>query len=185
MQSPKVDRPKVFESPKPAPVQVTDPNPPALTGPFEYPHLIVPIDQSKPTEPIGNQWIARLSPTVSSLVNFDVHEQYAGKACNLVFYLPPEPHQWWQHFALNSPGGINVSRLDQIATDKTTASNAGPSTPVGSVPQLSLGQGHPISSAPCEAGKVVGYRIDSQNGLDMSWFQMVTPASGLFMTVSG
>jgi glucan endo-1,3-beta-D-glucosidase len=119
------------------------------------------------------------------LFNFDVHPEYAGKTCNIVFYSPPEPHLWWQHFSLNASGGIKVSRLEQIATNKTSASNVGNSTPVGSVDRISLGQGHHVSSAPCETGKVVGYRVDSHSGLDMSWFQMVTPASGLFMTVSG
>lgn len=145
----------------------------------------MPIDQSKPTEPIGNQWIGRLSPTVSSLVNFDVNPGAAGKTCNLIFYLPPAPHEWWQYFSLKSPGGISVSRLDQYATVTTTFSNVGKSTPVGSVGQVSLGQGYPIASFPCEADKVIGYRIDSINGLNMSWFQMVAPAAGIFMTVSG
>jgi glucan endo-1,3-beta-D-glucosidase len=52
---------------------------------------------------------------------------------------------------------------------------------VGTVPTLISGNKYTIASAPCEAGKRVGYKADSLNGLDLTFFQTVSPALGLFL----
>lgn len=165
------------------------PAPPAvpltLIGLFEVPHLLVPIDDVYPNTIIGSQYIARLSSTHSTLVNFDVSPDHARKTCSLVFYLPASTDEWFQPLQLRALGGISVSKLDSPATDTTSSSTVGSSSLVGTVGELAQGgQGNLVSSAPCEAGETVGYRIDAVNGLDLQYFQMVMPASGLFMTVS-
>jgi glucan endo-1,3-beta-D-glucosidase len=168
----------------PDPFSSIAPEPLTLTGPFEFPHLVVPIDNANPDTVIGSQYVARLSPTYSSLYNFDVRPSYAGKTCSLVFHLPLLSGDWWQLIQYKSAGGIIVSQLNNIATDITSASKVGNTRPIGSVSSLSPGGGYTINSAPCEAGKTVGYRIDAVGGLDLQYFQMVTPPTGLFMTAS-
>jgi glucan endo-1,3-beta-D-glucosidase len=83
----------------------------------------------------------------------------------------------------NIPGGIQVSRLDRSANGTASASAVGGSAPVGSVPQLMPGNKYVIQSAPCEHG-LAGYRIDSTGGLDLDFFQMSSPALGLFIEVA-
>lgn len=56
--------------------------------------------------------------------------------------------------------------------------------PIGSVRQLNPGQGNVLSIKPCEAGQTVGYQMDALSGLDLQYFQMVMPPTGLFVTVS-
>jgi glucan endo-1,3-beta-D-glucosidase len=76
------------------------------------------------------------------------------------------------------------SQLENPATEVTRSGNVGSSRPIGAVSSLETG-GHLVNSAPCEAGKKVGYRADALGALDLQYFQMTSPASGLFMTVSG
>lgn len=55
---------------------------------------------------------------------------------------------------------------------------------VGAVPAIQPGNTYTIASAPCEAGQQVSYKADSLNGLDIDFFQMTSPALGLFMEIS-
>ena len=171
-------------SPIAAPTGLPPPLPTDLTGPFQYPHLIIPVDKTNPSAPLGSQFLAQISATRSTIFNFDVPSDYTGKTCNLVFHLPPDTRDWSTPYQLRAPGGIIVSELGHFATVKTSAANVGVSQPVGSINQLIPGKGHLISSGPCEAGLTVAYQIDALSGLDLQFFQMVTPPLGLFMTVS-
>lgn len=78
-----------------------------------------------------------------------------------------------------------VSQLMIPASGDTTARTVGAARPVGSISVLTPGQGYVISSALCEAGKTVGYQIAAVGGLDLHYFQLVKPALGLFVTISG
>jgi glucan endo-1,3-beta-D-glucosidase len=146
------------------------------------PQLIVPVDKSQPTSVIGKQFIGRLDPVHSTLFNFNVPADYAGKACRLTFFVPSPSSEWWQPIQMKTAGGIAVSELDQLATETTSFSTVGTSRPVGSVGLLAKGEGNLVASFPCPAGKMVGYQVDSIGGLDLQFFEMITPALGLFMT---
>ncbi|KAL5419134.1 hypothetical protein PMIN06_005365 [Paraphaeosphaeria minitans] len=158
--------------------------PRGLTPPFVAPNLIVPIDSSDPNKVIGNSYTAQVSPTRSTLFVFDVPPS-SPKTCNLVFALPPtfDP-TYIAPMQINSPGGISISRLDKLATVRTSASSAASGTVVGAVAALQPGNKYTIASAPCEAGQQVSYKAESLNGLDLSFFQMTSPALGLFMETS-
>jgi glucan endo-1,3-beta-D-glucosidase len=145
---------------------------------------LVPIDWYNVDNIIGNRYIAQISSSHSTLFSFDLPFEYQGKTCNLVFYVPPESDEWWHPWHLSTPGGIMFSQLENPVTALTSSGNVGSSWPVGAVNSLESG-GHLINSAPCEAGKTVGYRADALGSLDLQYFQMTYPASGLFMTVSG
>ncbi|KAF1979201.1 glycoside hydrolase [Bimuria novae-zelandiae CBS 107.79] len=152
-----------------------------LTPPFVAPNLVVSIDSSDPNKVIGNSYTAQISPTRSTLIVFDVPPS-SPKTCNLVFAVPPafDP-AYIAPMQLTAPGGISVSRLDGPATVRTSASTVVRGTPVGAVLALQSGNKYTVASAPCEAGQKVSYRVDSLDGLDMSFFQMTSPALGLFI----
>lgn len=163
----------------------TLPIPTGLTGLYESPRLLIPIDYSNPDIAIGNQFIAQISTTYSTLVTFDIPLSYSRKSCNLAFYLPLESHEWWKPFTMRASGGIAVSQLMIPASQDTTARTVGAVRPIGSVGLLAQGRGHLISSGPCEAGKTVGYQVSAVGGLDLHYFQLVKPALGLFVTING
>lgn len=85
---------------------------------------------------------------------------------------------------INSPGGIAVSRLDRPASVKTSATTTAGGRIVGTVPGLQPGNKYTVASAPCAAGQQIGYKADSLDGLDISFFQMTLPALGMFMEQS-
>jgi glucan endo-1,3-beta-D-glucosidase len=160
--------------------------PAGLGGPFEAPQLIVPINKAIPFNVVGNGFTAELSPTISTVFVFDVRPEHSGKLCNLVFFMPPHfPIPDTTPVHLRSPGGIAVARLDNTATIPLISANSvGSSTRVGSVPSIQPANQYTISSAPCEAGQKVAYQVDSVGGLTMDFFQMTSPALGLFMIPS-
>jgi glucan endo-1,3-beta-D-glucosidase len=155
-----------------------------LTPPFVAPYLVVPVDSSNQNAVIGNQYTAQISATRSTLFIFN-NDYDAGRICSLVFALPPTfDSHYPSPYIFNTPGGIQVSRLDEPADGTTSASASviGGFTPVGSIPQLMPGNKYVIHSGPCQHG-LAGYRIDSTGGLDLNFFQMPSPALGLFMEV--
>jgi hypothetical protein len=171
----------------PKPTEISLPNLPInLSGPYEIPNLLVPIDWSNAGNILGKRYIAQISSTHSTLFNFNIPPEYQGKTCNLVFHVPPESQEWWHPWHLTTPGGIVFSQLEVPATALTSAGtvSSSKSGPIGAVNSLESG-GHLVSSAPCEAGKILGYKADALGATDLQYFQMTSPAAGLFMTVSG
>jgi len=162
----------------------TKASPTELSGSYEYPHLIVPIDKSKPETALGAGYEGVISPTVSSLFNFDIPESYAGKTCNLVILFPDGSQQWHPTATFGNPGGITVQQLATPASTAMTYVNVPSGQIVGSVSHLEAGHGYTISTGPCAAGKTLGYRIDSANGLNLQFFQSISPPLGFFITVS-
>jgi glucan endo-1,3-beta-D-glucosidase len=154
-----------------------------LRGAFEAPHHIVTIEKANPENVVGNGFSAKLSPTMSAVFAFDVHQEHEGKLCNLVFYMPPtSPFDDLVPVKLRTFGGISLSRLGNgVATSENTASNAGGVTLLGTVPLVQPANQYSISSTPCEAGTRVWYQVDSVGGLAMDFFQTTLPPSGLFM----
>jgi glucan endo-1,3-beta-D-glucosidase len=160
--------------------------PTGLRGPFEAPHLIVPIDKANPSRVVGNGYTAQLSPDLSTVFVFDIRPEHQDKLCNLVFYMPSAfPFADLAPVKIRSPGGINVSRLssNRVATPEISANSIGRATHVGTVPSIQFGNQYTVTSMPCEAGQKVAYKVDSIGGLTMDFFQMTSPPLGLFVSV--
>jgi len=160
------------------------PQPTELSGTYEYPHLIIPIDKTRSEAALGASYEGVVSPTISSLFNFDIPASYTGKTCNLVFLLPNSSQQWRPTTLVKSPGGITIQQLSTPASASSTFLNTPAGKIIGSVGHIEVGHGYTITSGPCGPAKTVGYRIDSVNGLDMHLFQSISPPLGLFLKVS-
>jgi hypothetical protein len=72
-------------SPQPPPLARCPTN---LNGIFQSPHLIIPIDSSNPNRGPGTSYFGEVTPTISSIFNFDIPASDTGKACSLVFLFP-------------------------------------------------------------------------------------------------
>jgi glucan endo-1,3-beta-D-glucosidase len=154
-----------------------------LRGAFEAPHLIVPIDKANPTRVVENSYITKLSLAFSTVFVFDVRPEYQGKLCRLVFFMPPAfQFQDLAPVIMRLSGGISVSRLrDGVAVSDINANDVGISVHLGVVSSLQPGNQYAVVSMPCEAGQRVAYQVDSVGGLNMDFFQTISPALGLFM----
>ncbi|KAH7058701.1 ubiquitin 3 binding protein But2 C-terminal domain-containing protein [Macrophomina phaseolina] len=156
-----------------------------LSGTYEYPHLIVPVDSSAPTKAYGTQYNGKVSSTISSLFNFDIPASYAGKTCSLVFLLPNKKDLQTSDFTLTGAGGIAISKLSSPATEQTTFQSVPKSAgKVGEVASVTPGNSWVVSSGACEAGARVGYEVSATGGLQLEWFEDWNPSPiGLFVTV--
>ncbi|KAF7193068.1 putative glucan endo-1,3-beta-glucosidase eglC [Pseudocercospora fuligena] len=156
-----------------------------LKGAFEYPHLLVPVDSANPSKAYGTQYNATISSTKSSIFNFDIHPEHAGKTCSLVFLFPEQKDLTTSAFTFNGKGGLSCSKLASPATEQTTYANK----PAGSgassaISSIAPGNGYTIFTDKCEAGQRVAYEFSSADGLELEYFQDYNPAPiGAYITV--
>jgi glucan endo-1,3-beta-D-glucosidase len=159
-----------------------------LSGQFEYPHLIVPIDKSQPDTAKGTSYNGSFSSTVSSIYNFDIPASDAGKTCSLVFLLPTQSQLTTSSFTLTGTGGMTVSRLQSPATQQTTYNTcpgvAKDSLLPRTIDSVTPGNEYVIASGSCFAGQTIAWEISATGSLSLDYFQKYGPAPiGLYVTV--
>ena len=158
--------------------------PTSLSGQFQFPHLIVPVDKDHPNLAQGIEYSAHVSPAISSLFNFDIPPAYRGLTCSLIFHFLSREYLQTSNYTVSGNGGITVVQLESPATAETTYGNL-PATAgvVGSIADLRAGSSHVISSDACAAGSRIGYEISATGSLDLAYFQDYNPAPiGLYIT---
>lgn len=172
-------------APAPSPASGGKSCPASLSGTYQYPHLIVPVNSTTPAQAYGTSYNGKFSPTVSSIFNFDVPSSNAGMTCTLVFLLPNKADLQTSSFTLNSPGGLDVKGLSQPATQQTSYSNVpSQSSSCGQVANVQPGNSYVIASSACPAGQTVAYQASSLGGLDLEYFQDYNPSPiGMYLTV--
>ena len=159
--------------------------PASLSGTYEYPHLIVPVDKSNPDQAGGTSYNGTISSTISSIFNFDFPPTDAGKTCSLVFLLPEQSQLTTSAFSLSGSGGFDVARLSSPATEQTTY-NTLPSVArdVGGPSSVTPGNEYVIASGTCFAGQKISYLVTATGSLDLNYFQDFNPSPiGLYLTV--
>lgn len=156
-----------------------------LSGAYEFPHLIVPVDQEQPDTAKGTSYNGTISSTISSIFNFDILPSDAGKTCTLVFLLPTQSELTTSAFGLSGSGGFEVAELTSPATEQTTY-NSVPAVArqLGGPTSVTPGNEYVIASESCAAGKRVGYKVSATGSLSLDYFQDFNPASiGFYVTV--
>ena len=156
-----------------------------LSGPYEYPHLMVPIDENQPDTALGTSYNGTFSSSVSTIFNFDIPPSDAGKTCTLVFLLPDLKELETSSYTLTGSGGIDVKGLQGPADQSTTYNNApAGSSDCGSVNGVAPGNSYTIASGPCASGQRIAYEVSATGGLDLNYFQDYNPSPlGMYITV--
>ena len=159
--------------------------PTSLSGPYEYPHLIVPVDKENPTKPGGDSFNGTISPTISSIFNFDIPASYAGKTCSLIFLLPTQGKLETSAYSLSGSGGIDAARLTSPATEQTSYDTvASVAKEFGGPASVTPGNSYVIGTGPCNANQRLGYKISATGTLSLNYFQDYNPSPiGLYVTV--
>ncbi|QUC22911.1 uncharacterized protein UV8b_07152 [Ustilaginoidea virens] len=180
-------------APSPAPAPAPAPAPPApsprecpasLDGPYEFPHLIVPVDKSRPDDAPGTSYFGTVSPTVSSLFNFDIPAADQGKTCTLVFLFPTQSQLTTSSYTFSGDGSVDFSMLDGPASQGTTTWNnqPGKKTDYGSV-AVAPGHSYSVATFPCPAGQTVAFKMEGCGDTDLRYFQDYNPSPiGLYIT---
>lgn len=151
----------------------------ALTGQWEYPHLIIKVDSNDQDTSYGTQYNGTVTPTISSIFNFDIPSTAKGKTCSLIFLFPDHSRLVTSTYDITGDGIIDFQQLSAPALESTTYANQpGPSQ--GFKPrQLTLAPNHAYNVAntvPCPAGQRVAYKMSSPSGTSFSWFQDYNPS---------
>ena len=154
-----------------------------LSGNYEYPHLIVPIDSSMPDAAEGTSYFGTVSDTISSIFNFDIPPSDAGKTCSLIFLFPKQSDLETSSYTFSGDGKIDVSKLKSPATAQTTYNNAPDvAQDLGTI-TIAPGNSYQVATFDCPAGQRVGYEISSAGSTDLHYFQDYNPAPiGLYIT---
>lgn len=156
-----------------------------LSGAYEYPHLIVPVDSANPKVAKGTSYFATISPTVSSIFNFDIKPEDAGKTCSLVFLFPKQEDLETSSFTFNGKGGMKVTSLTAPATEQTTYDSVPAAGKISNtISNVAPGNEYFVASMECPAGQRIGVEVSSTDGLDLYYFQDYNPSPiGAYITV--
>lgn len=163
------------------------PSPPGcptnLNGPYQFPHLIIPVDSSKPSYAPGTSYFGQVSSTISSIFNFDIPASYSGETCSLIFLFPLQSQLKTSSFEFSGNGGIDFALLNGIATSSTSYSNApGVTTDYGTT-VVAPGNSYSIATFLCPAGTTISFEMKAVGDTSLDYFQDFNPSPiGLYIT---
>ncbi|KAJ5752255.1 ubiquitin 3 binding protein But2 C-terminal domain-containing protein [Penicillium odoratum] len=148
----------------------------SLSGAFEYPHLIVPINSQSPNQAHGTSFNGEVTSTISSIFNFDIPQSDSGKTCTLVFLFPNKADLETSDYTFSGDGRIDVAQLSEAASSLTTFNNApSVSKDLGDI-TVSPGNSYVISSFSCPAGETVAFELKNAGSTDLTFFQDFNPS---------
>ncbi|KAM0278837.1 hypothetical protein ACHAQH_004913 [Verticillium albo-atrum] len=191
---------KVVTEEQPKPPKETQPSPPKqsqppkqggdkscptdLSGAYEYPHLIIPVDSSNPDKAAGTSYNGQIDSKTSSIFNFDIPGDYKGKTCSLVFLFPKKEDLETSDWKMSGSGEVDFCKLDGVADEKTTANNApGVEKDLKTV-KVEAGNGYSIATFDCPAGEAVSYEMKAKADTSLWFFEDYNPSPlGLYITV--
>ncbi|KAJ5171709.1 hypothetical protein N7492_004302 [Penicillium capsulatum] len=146
------------------------------SGNYEYPHLIVPVNSTSPDTAFGSGYFGTVSPSISSIFNFDIPSSDAGKTCSLVFLFPKKSDLETSSYEFSGNGKIDISKLSKAATDKTTRNNMpSVSQDLGQI-TISPGNSYLVSTFSCPAGEAVAYEMKDAGDTNLHFFQDYNPS---------
>ncbi|KAI1338155.1 ubiquitin 3 binding protein But2 C-terminal domain-containing protein [Xylariaceae sp. FL0016] len=177
-----------------APSQTTSPSstpsgsscPADLTGNWEYPHLIVPIDSANIDEAYGTSYFGEVTSTISTVFNFDIPSSDSGKTCNLIFMFPEKDQLETSSFNFTGSGAVSFAKLDSAVSSSTTYGNCPGVAQQYDQVTLAPGNAYPLSSFKCPGGQSLSFEMSSAGGTtDLRYFQDYNPCPlGLYITTS-
>ncbi|KAI0813676.1 ubiquitin 3 binding protein But2 C-terminal domain-containing protein [Xylaria sp. FL0064] len=162
--------------------------PGTLSGTYQYPHLIIPVDSSNAKLAPGTSYYGQVTSTISSAFNFDIPQSYAGKTCTAVFYFPTQDQLQTSSFSFSGSGAVEFSRLSGPVSAATSYVNLpGVSRSYGQQ-TIAPGNAYTLTSFPCPAGESVAFEMSAAQGdssTNLRYFQDYNPCPiGLYITVS-
>ncbi|EER45506.1 conserved hypothetical protein [Histoplasma capsulatum var. duboisii H88] len=142
--------------------------PSELTKGFEFPHLIIPIDSEAPDVARGTSYNGKITPTVSSIFNFDIPSAIninQTLTCSLWFLFPE------RNYRFSGDGLVKFSRLEAPATLVTSYANAPAVQEELQIATLVPGRKYNVTSFECPAGQAIAFRLDNAGSTELDYFQ--------------
>ncbi|KAI7487258.1 hypothetical protein KC367_g2365 [Hortaea werneckii] len=152
---------------------------------FEFPHQIIHINSAEPDKAYGNFFNGTMTSTISSMFNFDIPADAAGKTCSLEFMFPAQDQLETSAYTISGDGKANFYTLDKPAHKSNTFNTSPKSDKYLGEYTLTPGSSSRIHSMACPAGKTIGIWMFSATGSSLNYFQDFNPCPiGLFMNVA-
>lgn len=154
-------------------------------GVFQFPHLIVPTSPQAPNTSFGNSYKAYISPTNTTLFNFDLPSAapYNG-TCALLFLFPfgsdLDPSAGKYYFSgieeeLGEKGGLDFALLKSGIESGTTYGNMPPLATDYGKTEILPGNNYTIATFSC-GGKQSAFSVSSVGGVELDYFQDSAPS---------
>lgn len=148
---------------------------------FQWPHLLVPITSTNPTNSAGTSYFVTITPTTSTLINFDIPPSYAGKTCSLIFLFPAQSQLQTSSFKFSGDGLLSFSNLEGPAAIGASWNSRPATKTVFANVKVAPGAvegGYVLASFPCPAGQALGFEVGVAEGgnTDLSFFQDYNPS---------
>ncbi|KAH0375256.1 hypothetical protein KCU92_g10233, partial [Aureobasidium melanogenum] len=155
-----------------------------LTGAYQTPHAIIPVNKNSPSTSYGTQYDASISSSNSTIFNFDIPSSYAGKQCTVIFLLPNKSQLATSDFNLSGAGGITFDQLTSPAPLSVTyATSPAVKTTLDTISSVTPGNSYVVSSGACQAGSTISILASATGSLDLEFFEDWNPSAlGLFIT---
>ncbi|KAI7235217.1 hypothetical protein KC330_g4388 [Hortaea werneckii] len=152
---------------------------------FEFPHQIIHINSAEPDKAYGNFFNGTMTSTISSMFNFDIPADAAGKTCSLEFMFPTQDQLETSAYTISGDGKANFYTLEKPAHKSNTFNTSPKSDKYLGEYTLTPGSSSKIHSMACPAGKTIGIWMFSATGSSLNYFQDFNPCPiGLFMNVA-
>jgi hypothetical protein len=168
--------------PAPMPMASSSACPADLSGEYQYPHLIVPVDSQMPGTAYGTSYNGKVNSHICSIFNFDIPSSYSGKTCTVVFLFPEQKDLETSSYTVSGSGQCTVSQLKSPASQQITWSNQPAKDSDLWSGSFEPGNSYTISSGDCAAGQTVSYEICSSGDYSLEYFQDYNPSPiGLYV----
>lgn len=149
-------------------------------GSYEFPHLIVPIDNSNIAH--GHSYFATVTPNnYATIFNFDIPQSRANQQCSVYFTFPrhgqltTSDYHWnGSNSSAEAPGSLQLVQYtyNTGATETTTGYSQPPFVPdplidlTGVIP----GNSYKVWTGSCGSGGVMSWRLSSCDSI-LNYFQ--------------
>ncbi|KAL4784826.1 ubiquitin 3 binding protein But2 C-terminal domain-containing protein [Aspergillus varians] len=177
-------QPPSTSAPQPQPSSSGGNCPADLSGNYETPHLIIPVDSSSPDYAPGTSYNGSVTSTISTIFNFDIPASDAGKTCSLVFLFPKQEDLETSAFSFSGDGKVQFGALESPAQQDTSYNTAPAVAHDYGVFTVAPGNAYVISTVECPAGQSVGFEMTNSGSTNLDFFEDWNPSPiGLFITV--
>jgi hypothetical protein len=160
-------------------------------GVYQFPHLIVPTSLQAPNISYGNSYTAHISPTNTTVFNFDIPtgDTY-NKTCALLFLFPYgsdlDPSAGKYYFSgieeeEGEKGGLDFAMLQSAVYNGTTYSSIPPTATDYGKTLILPGNNYTIATFACPR-QATGFSVSSVGGVELDYFQDSAPSPvGLYI----
>ncbi|KAI5208019.1 hypothetical protein E4T38_02985 [Aureobasidium subglaciale] len=143
--------------------------PTALTGAYQTPHAIIPINKDQPGTSYGTQYNAYISSSNSTIFNFDIPASYSGKQCSVIFLFPKKSDLETSDFTMSGSGGM---KFDQLASPAplTVSYSSCPavSSNMGTIASVTPGNSYIVATGACQPGTTMSILASGTGGMSLT-----------------